>query len=445
MLPLHYRASQYLPYNAKRPGSFRQALLTNRLPSALYSPLSMNTNHHVTVIGGGIIGLATALELSARYPNYSIAVLEKEQRVASHQTGHNSGVIHSGLYYRPGSYKAELCIAGSRALRDYCDNRGVSYNLIGKVVVATHEEELPRLQTLYERGTANGVEGLQMIGPARLKELEPHAYGIKALHSPKTGIVDFKEVAAAYSEDAQRNGAEIVLGAKVNGITTASGLINLETTKGDFQTNYLINCAGLQADAIVEKMGLRSEVRIIPFRGEYFTLKPEKHHLVKSLIYPVPNPQFPFLGVHFTRMIHGGVEAGPNAVLAFAREGYTMSSVNIPEFLGTATYRGFWMMAWKYWRTGLGEFYRSLSKPAFTRALQRLLPEIKKEDLAPAGAGVRAQAVDRKGALLDDFSIVETENALHVLNAPSPAATSSLALGKYLVDRAAKSLDLQAK
>ena len=357
----------------------------------------MSTNYQVIVIGGGIIGLATALELSTRYPNYSIAVLEKEQRVALHQTGHNSGVIHSGLYYRPGSYKAELCIAGSRALRDYCDNRGISYNLIGKVVVATHEEELPRLQTLYERGTANGVEGLEMIGPERIKELEPHAHGIKALHSPKTGIVDFKEVAAAYAEDAQRNGAEIVLGAKVERITTSGGSITLETSKGEFQTSYLINCAGLQADGIVAKMGLRSEVRIIPFRGEYFTLRPEKHHLVKSLIYPVPNPQFPFLGVHFTRMIHGGVEAGPNAVLAFAREGYTMSSVNIPEFLGTATYTGFWMMSWKYWRTGLGEFYRSLSKSAFTKALQRLLPEIKKEDLVPAGAAGSAHGVGSEG------------------------------------------------
>ena len=402
----------------------------------------MSEKYDVAIVGAGIIGLATAMELSARYPRYRVTVVEKEAEPATHQTGHNSGVIHSGLYYRPGSYKANLCVSGVRALRDFCDNHGIKYELVGKVVVATGEEEMPALEALHQRGTANGVEGLEIIGPERLRELEPHASGIKALHCPKTGIVDYKEVSRAFATQMQENGVELLTRAKVLKVHRSGGHMQLETTRGDLQTTYLINCAGLYADAIVRMMGLASDVRIIPFRGEYYTIAPEKNHLVNGLIYPVPNPHFPFLGVHFTRMIGGGVEAGPNAVLAFAREGYSKGRINLPELLGTLTYRGFWAMSRKYWKTGLAELYRSFSKKAFTRALQRLMPEIQERDLVPAGAGVRAQAVDRKGALLDDFSIVETENALHVQNAPSPAATSSMAIGKHIVDLASRSFGL---
>ena len=404
----------------------------------------MRQKYDIIIIGAGIIGLATALELSKRYPKYTLAILEKESGVATHQTGHNSGVIHSGIYYKPGSHKATLCVSGSRALIDYCDVKGIKYNLIGKVVVATDEDEIPRLETLYERGKANGVPGLELISESRLKEIEPHARGIQALHSPNTGIIDFKEVSRSYAKDLLENGGDIIFDAKVQDIRVNGGSIQLETDQGGFQSKYLINCAGLHADVIVRKMGLPSNIRIIPFRGEYFTLKPEKHHLVKSLIYPVPNPSFPFLGVHFTRMIGGGVEAGPNAVLAFAKEGYKMFNINPKELLQTLSYSGFWVMTWKYWRTGFGEFYRSLSKRAFTRALQKLLPEISRHDLDSAEAGVRAQAVDSHGFMLDDFSVTETPNAFHVLNAPSPAATSSLSIGKYLVDRASKSFGLKA-
>lgn len=396
----------------------------------------------VTVIGGGILGLATAMRLTADYPGYRVAVVEKEREVAAHQTGHNSGVIHSGLYYRPGSQKATFCVSGAQALRAFCDEHGIPYELVGKVVVATTEDDLPALESLHQRGLANGVEGLEMIGPERLREIEPHAVGIRALHCPRTGIVDFREVSRAYAAEMQKAGGELLTGTKVLRIARSDGLMHLETSRGDIETRYLVNCAGLYADSIVRAMGLRSSVRIIPFRGEYFTLVPEKRHLVKGLIYPVPDPRFPFLGVHYTRMIHGGVEAGPNAVFAFAREGYTRGKVNPRELLGTVAYRGFWSMSRKYWKTGAREMYRSLSKGAFTRSLQRLLPEIRGEDLAPGGAGVRAQAVDRTGFLLDDFSIVETENAIHVQNAPSPAATSSLGIGEHIAGLAGRAFAL---
>jgi L-2-hydroxyglutarate oxidase LhgO len=400
------------------------------------------TRYDIAVIGGGIIGLATAMQLSASYPRYKVVVVEKEQEPATHQTGHNSGVIHSGLYYRPGSLKATLCVQGGRALREFCDQHGIRYESVGKVVVATRPEELPALNALYQRGTANGVEGLEMIGPERLRELEPHAYGIQAIHCPSTGIVDFKEVARAYATEMQGSGVELLTGARVMKIRRSEGLICLETARGDLLATHLINCAGLYADVVVGMMGLSSDVRIIPFRGEYYTVAPAKHHLVNRLIYPVPNPKFPFLGVHFTRRVHGGVEAGPNAMLAFAREGYHKWKTNPSELARTVTYRGFWAMARKYWKTGLEEFYRSLSKKAFTRALQRLVPEIQEKDLVQGGAGVRAQAVDRNGNLLDDFSILETESAFHVLNAPSPAATSSLAIGKYIANMASRSFSL---
>ena len=406
--------------------------------------MSADFQFDITVIGGGILGLATAMTLTKRYPRHRVGVLEKEGEVAAHQTGHNSGVIHSGLYYRPGSQKATFCVAGARALRDFCDEHGITYELVGKVVVATDEGEIPALENLHQRGLANGVEDLEIIGPERLRELEPHAAGIRALHCPNTGIVDYLEVSRAYAGEVAAQGGELVTRAKVLRVARSGGTVRLDTTRGEVETGQLINCAGLYADAIVRMMGVASDVRIIPFRGEYYTIVPEKHHLVKGLIYPVPNPAFPFLGVHYTRMVHGGVEAGPNAVLAFAREGYRKSKVNPGELFGTLTYRGFWAMTRKYWRAGVEEMYRSFSKRAFTRSLQKLLPDIRSEDLRPGGAGVRAQAVDRTGFLLDDFSIVETEGAIHVQNAPSPAATSSLGIGEHIADLAARSFGLTA-
>ncbi|MBI4338360.1 MAG: L-2-hydroxyglutarate oxidase [Chloroflexi bacterium] len=404
--------------------------------------MTSSKRYDVAIIGGGILGLVTAMKLTQAFPRRRVVVLEKERDLAAHQTGRNSGVIHSGLYYRPGSYKAALCVRGGRELRGFCDQHSINYDLIGKVVVATSEAELPALQTLYERGTANGVEGLQVIGPERLKEIEPHAYGVKALYCPATGILDYKQVSLAYASQMQENGADLFTSARVNRIHASPEGVALETSQGDFEARHLINCAGLHADVIVRMMGLKSDVRIIPFRGEYYTIAPARHGLVKGLIYPVPNPLFPFLGVHFTRRIGGDVEAGPNAVLALAREGYTKTTVNLGDLAGTLAWPGFWHMARKYWRTGMGEVYRSMSKKAFTKALQRLLPEIRGEDLVAAGAGVRAQAVDRKGFLLDDFSIIETRNAIHVQNAPSPAATSSLAIGEHIVGLAAKSFGL---
>jgi len=401
----------------------------------------ISSKYDIAIIGGGILGLATAKELSESNPRLSICVIEKENRLASHQTGHNSGVIHSGLYYRPGSHKATTCVAGSQALKAFCDENDIKYNLIGKVVVATEEDQIAALNTLHERGIANGVEGLERIGPERLREIEPHAAGIQALLCPQTGIIDYTEVAHAYAKVARKNGVNILTETKVLDLGKSEKQIHIETNQGDIHADYLINCAGLYSDVIASKIETDVDVRIVPFRGEYYKIAPEKHHLVKTLIYPVPNPAFPFLGVHFTRMIGGGVEAGPNAVLAYAREGYSHSDVNIKEFIETLSYSGFWVIAKKYWKTGLEEFWRSISKEAFTAALQKLIPEIQESDLIPGGAGVRAQAVDRNGTLLDDFSIVQSERAFHVLNAPSPAATASLAIAKQIVDGASKSFN----
>lgn len=405
--------------------------------------------YDVSIIGGGIIGLAAALQLTRRFPRCRVAVIEKERELATHQTGHNSGVIHSGIYYRPGSQKARFCVEGVNSLVEFCHESDIRYERCGKVIVATDESELERLEDLHKRGVANGVAGLEMIGPERLREIEPHARGIKALYAPGTGVVDFKAVAAAYADQARSNGGEILTGAEVLAVRRVPGdagsgaFIVMETTRGRVASKYLINCAGLYADVVARMMGIAPEVRIVPFRGEYYTLSPERRHLVKALVYPVPNPRFPFLGVHFTRNIHGQVEAGPNAVLAFAREGYRKTDFNLTETLGTLSYPGFWAVALKFWRTGLGEVHRSLSKKVFLHDLQRLLPEIEEEDLAPGGSGVRAQAVDAKGRLLDDFSIHESAGAIHVLNAPSPGATSSLSIGKHVVGLAAETFDLK--
>ena len=398
--------------------------------------------YDVAIVGGGIIGLSTAMHLTQRNPDLRVAVLEKEVELATHQTGHNSGVIHSGIYYRPGSHKANFCVAGVQKLIRFCDENEIEYERCGKVIVAINESELGRLDNLYERGVANGVEGLEIIGPERLREIEPHAAGIKALWAPGTGIADYPKVAQTYAAKFAHSGGDIFTEAPVQNITRRAGTLALETPKGTVQASHIINCAGLYADRVAEMIEERVDVRIVPFRGEYYTLRPESHHLVSGLIYPVPDPRFPFLGVHYTRNIWGSVEAGPNAVLALSREGYRKRDFRLDETVGTLTYPGFWKMTSQHWRTGLSEMRRSYSKGIFLRDLQRLLPEIREEDLAPGGSGVRAQAVARNGALLDDFSIIQGREAVHVLNAPSPGATSSLAIGEHIVGLASEAFGL---
>jgi L-2-hydroxyglutarate oxidase len=403
----------------------------------------------LTIIGGGIIGLATAMKIAEVHPRMKLRVMEKEAHIARHQSGHNSGVIHSGLYYRPGSIKARTCVIGRKALIDFCDRNSVPYELCGKVVVATSEQELSRLEELHRRGLANGLHGIELIGPERLKDLEPHAAGLKALHVPETGIIDYTKVTEAYAQRVQNLGGEISTSHEVTGVRQHGSEIILKTSAGEYRTRHLINCGGLFSDAIARMLrgsddgsGILDEHRIIPFRGEYYKIAPEKNYLVRNLIYPVPDPAFPFLGVHFTRMIRGGVEAGPNAVLAFAREGYRMGDINIADLWQTLSYKGFWAMTGRYWQTGFGELYRSLSKQAFVKALRKLLPEISMNDLVPGGAGVRAQAVSASGALVDDFVITNSRNVIHVLNAPSPGATASLAIGQSIAELAAKSFGL---
>lgn len=406
----------------------------------------MAAQFDLAVIGGGILGLATAMKIAERHPGLKLVILEKEPEIARHQTGHNSGVIHSGIYYRPGSAKAQTCVAGRKALLEFCDRHAIPYELCGKVIVATREEELPRLAELHRRGGANGVQGLEMIGPERLKEIEPHAAGIKALYVPMTGIIDFKNVAAAYAAQVSQTGAEIRTGHEVRAIVERDGELILETVRGECRSRYLVNCGGLYSDRVAA-MAARGENkteehRIIPFRGEYYKIIPERKSLVRNLIYPVPDPAFPFLGVHFTRMAGGEVEAGPNAVLALAHEGYRKTQVNPRDLWRIVSFKGFWAMTGKYWETGFGELYRSLSKRAFVTALQRLLPEITANDLVAGGAGVRAQAVSASGALVDDFVIAQSRNAVHVLNAPSPGATASLAIGDGIAEMAEKNFAL---
>jgi (S)-2-hydroxyglutarate dehydrogenase len=408
----------------------------------------MASLYDLTIVGGGIIGLATALKITEAHPQTRLLLLEKESELALHQTGHNSGVIHSGLYYRPGSLKAQTCVAGRKALIEFCDRNGVPYEICGKTVVATSTEELPRLEELCRRGAANGLQGLELIGPERLRELEPHAVGIKALRVPETGIIDYKKVAEAYASKIRAAGGDIRTAHKVVGTLAARSEIVLQTSGGDYRTLHFINCCGLYSDVMANMMeatdvGSKEEHRIIPFRGEYYKLAPARYSLVRNLIYPVPDPTFPFLGVHFTRMMNGGVEAGPNAVFAFAREGYRHTDVNLRDLWRTVSFKGFWVMTGKYWQTGFGELYRSLSKAAFVRALQKLLPEITETDLIPGGSGVRAQAVSASGALVDDFVIRQSRRAIHVLNAPSPGATASLAIGQNIAAMAAKNFDLK--
>jgi len=394
------------------------------------------------VIGAGIVGLATALQATQRFPRMRVLVVEKEGHVAAHQTGHNSGVIHSGLYYKTGSLKARNCVAGAASMKRFCQEQGIPYEECGKLVVATSPEEVCRLEQLQQRGLANGVPGLRMLEPRQFHEIEPHCSGLRALQVPTTGIVDYTAVARTYAQLITRSGGEIVLGAKVIGLRDDGWVNIVETTAGDFRVNYVINCAGLYSDAVARMAGVQTELEIVPFRGEYFEVKPERRHLVKALIYPVPNPRFPFLGVHFTRRINGTVEAGPNAVLALRREGYTGAGVDLDEAMGTLGFGGFWKMARRYWRMGLAEQYRSWVKSAFVKSLQKMLPELQEWDLAPGGSGVRAQAVDKKGTLLDDFHFTHGKRAIHVCNVPSPAATASLEIGKEIVDMLAQQFDL---
>jgi L-2-hydroxyglutarate oxidase LhgO len=398
--------------------------------------------YDVAIVGGGILGLATARALLERAPRARLLLLEKEPKLAAHQTGHNSGVIHSGIYYRPGSSKARLCVEGGRLMAQFCEAHGITVDRCGKVIVATTEAELPRLQMLHERGTANGVPGLELIDRDRLRDLEPHAAALRAIHSPATGIVDYTEVAAALARDLAAQGVSIETGAEVRAIVRSGDGLTLETSRGAFGARRMVNCAGLYSDVVAQLAGATPDVRIIPFRGEYYMIRPERRDLVRGLIYPVPDPEFPFLGVHFTRTVHGEVEAGPNAVLAFAREGYRFGRVEPGELLGTLTYRGFWAMASRYWRTGAYEMYRSLSKTAFVQALQRLVPDLRAEDVTPGGAGVRAQAVSPDGSLVDDFRIVAAADAIHVLNAPSPAATASLAIGRHIAGLAVETFGI---
>lgn len=382
--------------------------------------------------------MATGLELISRFPGISLAIVEKEAVVAGHQTGHNSGVIHSGIYYKPGSLKARLCVEGGAALREFCEKNAVPYEICGKVIAATDESELSRLDELYKRGIQNGLTGLRMLAAEEIRELEPYATGIRGIHVPGTGIVDYARVAEAYARLIVDRGGTIHLSHEVVGLKRSNGNTLVETTRGAIDAKLVVNCAGLQSDRVSRMADAKLDLTIVPFRGEYYDIVPAKHHYLRGLLYPVPDPRFPFLGVHFTRRIGGGVEAGPNAVLALKREGYGKSSFNLRDVFEYAKFPGFWMMAATNWRMSIGEYHRSWSKAAFTRALQRLIPELKADDLMPGGSGVRAQALDIHGYLLDDFYFVHADGMVFVCNVPSPAATASLAIGRYIVDTVIK-------
>ena len=390
----------------------------------------------VIVIGGGIVGLATAYKLLEQKPELKLRILEKEKSIGLHQSGHNSGVIHSGIYYKPGSMKAKNCRRGVEELLLFCDKFNVQYDLCGKVIVAVNLEEVNRLDALYKRGLENGISNIRIVDSQELKDLEPHATGIKAIHVPSTGIINYTSVVDELAKQIIKRGGEIKTKATVKGFVRKAGECIVNTQMCDYPTELVINCAGLYSDKIAQLAGENSSISIIPFRGEYYVLKPESRHLVNSLIYPVPDPRLPFLGVHFTRRIDGSVEAGPNAVLATAREGYRRRDFNFQETWELLTNPGVWKIGRNYWKTGMREYTRSLFKPLFVKALQYLVPAIQGSDLVPGGSGVRAQAMDETGKLLDDFCIVQSERFIHVLNAPSPAATASFAIGSTIADQA---------
>ena len=398
------------------------------------------SQQQVAIVGGGIVGLATAWQLSQRYPQLRILVIEKESEVGAHQTGHNSGVLHSGIYYKPGSLKALNCRTGKQAMERFCAEHGVPYDICGKVVVAVDEAELPALQRIYERGQQNGV-ACSLIDSARLRELEPHTRGVRAIHVPEAGIVNYREVCRKMAELVVARGGRLITAARVLGLVNEDRQVVVKTTAGEFIADYAICCAGLFSDRVARASGHRPKSQIVPFRGEYYELKPDAHHLCRNLIYPVPDPAFPFLGVHFTRMIEGGVECGPNAVLAMAREGYRKTDVNLRDLTESLAFSGFRRLARRHWRMALSEIWRSWSKAAFVRALQCLVPEIRSEHLVPARAGVRAQAISVDGAMVDDFVILAEDRIIHVLNAPSPAATSSLNIGNLVVEKLSERLE----
>jgi (S)-2-hydroxyglutarate dehydrogenase len=392
------------------------------------------------IIGGGIVGLATAYRFLERYPGKRVTVLEKEPKIGRHQTGRNAGVLHSGIYYRPGSLKAENCRAGKKAMEEFCTREGIKFILCGKIIVATEESELPRMDLLLERGPQNGVV-CKRITPEEIRELEPHAAGIAGIHIPEAGVVDYGEVAQRFADIVTRQGSSVITSARVTGIRRDTARAVVETVAGEFAAQQVVNCAGLYSDRVARLSGAKPSAMIIPFRGEFYALREEAHHLVRMLIYPVPDPKYPFLGVHFTRRINGLVECGPNAVLAFAREGYRNTTINLRDMAEVLTFPGFWRLSTRYWKIGVDEMWRSFSKPAFVRALQRLVPAIESKMLDWAPAGVRAQAVGRDGLMLDDFLIEETDRVVNVENAPSPAATASLNVGKLIVDRLAPRFD----
>ena len=388
----------------------------------------------VIIVGGGIVGLATGYQLLEKHPGKRLLIVEKEPAVAAHQTGHNSGVLHSGIYYRPGSLRALNCRTGKQAMERFCSEYGIPYEVCGKVIVAVDERELPLLQSIYERGCANGVR-CEMIDRARLLQLEPHVAGLRAIHVPEAGIVNFRQVADTFAALLRQRGGQIVCSARMTAVRGDLRPIVVETTAGAFTADYAVTCAGLHADRVARQAGQPPPAQILPFRGEYYEVRPQASHLCRNLIYPVPDPSFPFLGVHFTRTIDGKLECGPNAVLAFAREGYNWRVFSARDLAEALTYPGFLRLAARHWRAGMAEMWRSISKAAFVRALKRLVPEVSGDDLIPAPAGVRAQAVGRDGRLVDDFLLCTSERLVHVCNAPSPAATASLNIGRLVVEK----------
>lgn len=408
-------------------------------PAAKRGPV----RYDIAVVGGGIVGLATSRELLLRHPGLRLVNVEKEADWHQHQSGHNSGVIHSGIYYKPGSLKARLCVEGRRLLWNYCDEKGIPYKGVGKLIVATEDAEIPRLMDLLERGRQNGVEHLEVLDAAQIKEREPHCRGVRAIFSPVTGIVDYRVVAQRYAQDVRELGGELLLSHEVTGFGRRNGTTLLESPSGDVETRLAVTCGGLYSDRLARMTGGAMDPKIVPFRGDYMILKPEKRYLVKGNIYPVPDPSFPFLGVHFTPRMDGEVWLGPNAVLAFAREGYRFADVNARELIDALTYRGFMKLALKHWKTGAGEMFRDVSRTAYVKALQRYIPELAPEDCLPGPSGVRAQAMRSDGELIDDFVFDGAEGVVHVRNAPSPGATSSLAIAKHVADEVARRFDLQ--